>query len=199
MAVQCTGQSQKIYQLFEAVLESLPEVIMQELEKADGGVVDVLTLVVISVIASLISITNKYVWIDELMVVWQCESFGKSTSFWKDYSNFSQMVWKQDQILSFMQATASHRIHFEFMKDYIEKNGEMTTVTRAKTSIKTGEVYNYKVWSKIVENVDWRLCKINYDKKKNIEYCISLRYGYIIRVIWRLSAVIAQFDGHVLV
>ena len=60
------------------MLESLPEVILQtvfvirsvndetlsDAEQANGS--NVLILIIISIIASIISITNKYVWIDDI-------------------------------------------------------------------------------------------------------------------------------------
>eukprot|EP01084_Bolivina_argentea_P186340 321225_1 len=70
------GVGQKICQSTEGILESLPEVIMQSvfvmravndetLKKASG---DIFILVLFSIFASLLSITSKYVWIDEVMV-----------------------------------------------------------------------------------------------------------------------------------
>ena len=83
-------------------MESLPEVIMQtvfvirsvnddylrKLESQDGG--DVLILIMISIVASLISITNKYVWIDEMMVISNCKSLVKQVKpdFWHDAESF---------------------------------------------------------------------------------------------------------------
>eukprot|EP01084_Bolivina_argentea_P172221 298338_1 len=70
------GKYQKACQSTEGVLESLPEVIMQSvfvmraindktLDKAAGAI---FILVIFSIFASLLSITSKYVWVDEYMV-----------------------------------------------------------------------------------------------------------------------------------
>ena len=80
--VQQAGPLQKAMQLGEAVLESLPEVIMQSVfmirslndEYLTEIESDIFWLIIISIIASILSITNKYVWIDEYMVIPDCRS-----------------------------------------------------------------------------------------------------------------------------
>eukprot|EP01084_Bolivina_argentea_P052490 96434_1 len=70
------GIAQKASQLMEGVLESLPEVIMQSVfvmravndERLNKAAGEILWLVLFSIFASLLSITNKYVWIDEYMM-----------------------------------------------------------------------------------------------------------------------------------
>ena len=80
---QCAGFLQKFFQLSEGCLESLPEAIMQSvylirsyndprLRGDDGSFTNY--LIIISVLASILSIANKYVWIDEIMVNVYCRS-----------------------------------------------------------------------------------------------------------------------------
>ena len=96
MSAEC-GPCQKGVQLTEAVLESLPEVIMQSvfmirsvndpyLRNLEKGS-DLFLLIIISIIASIISVTNKYVWIDDFMVTKNCQSF-----FISDESCLTQIV-----------------------------------------------------------------------------------------------------------
>eukprot|EP01083_Nonionella_stella_P102688 292298_1 len=70
------GNGQKVCQSTEGILESLPEVIMQSvfimralnddtLKKAETNIKG---LIFVSIIASLLSITSKYIWIDEIAV-----------------------------------------------------------------------------------------------------------------------------------
>ena len=258
MPIQCAGEGQKILQLIEAVLESLPEVILQtvfvirsvndpylsEQESEDGS--DVLILIMISIIASLISITNKYVWIDELMVIWQCKHLIKSKPFWKDNYNsilmFLNDIWEYPSGMEYLGARC---VVFQLMKDYIKTHGKDNVLKQAQAECeKTGDIniYNYYDWSTMDKrndddfqdrvfkttglldhksipgilyqhiqkymtneefnklliiylgeaNTDWlyptNKCQCKTTKK---EYYLS--YGYIIRVIWRLSAVIARF------
>ena len=80
------GPIQKGIQLIEGVLESLPELILQSvfiihsandpyLSKSEQNNNSLFLLVILSIIASLISITNKYIWFDEIMVIKNVKSF----------------------------------------------------------------------------------------------------------------------------
>eukprot|EP01084_Bolivina_argentea_P172222 298342_1 len=125
------GKYQKACQSTEGVLESLPEVIMQSvfvmraindetLDKAAGAI---FILVIFSIFASLLSITSKYVWVDEYMVY-----------------QYAASITLSDDDIEDLEEDEKHFI---------------------------------------------RKCKC-YPK-----YYVSL--GYIIRVVWRLAAVISRF------
>ena len=85
VGVYGAGLGQKVFQLAEGVGESLPEVILQSvflirsnndkyllsIENESG----IRELIILSILASILSIANKYVWIDELSLITPCQSF----------------------------------------------------------------------------------------------------------------------------
>lgn len=74
------GPFQKMSQFFETIFESFPEVIMQSvfvMRSINDPILndsndDIAILIFISIFASILSITTKYIWIDEMMVISNC-------------------------------------------------------------------------------------------------------------------------------
>ena len=96
------GDSQKTVQLVEGVLESMPEVILQSVfiirSANDEWLVQqegtVFGLIILSIIASICSISNKYVWMDELMVIEPAQSLVFKQNHPIDYLSTEEMIVK---------------------------------------------------------------------------------------------------------
>ena len=96
-----------------------------------------LILIFITIIASLISITNKYVRIDEGIVFAQCADLIQSKPFWKDIHNlgFIVHVWYYPSGM----VLGARSVVFQLMKDYIERNGDEIALTRAQECDANGD------------------------------------------------------------
>ena len=84
----CAGTTQKMFQFSECVLESLPEAIMQSVfimrsyndeylntrDRNSSNNQLFIALLYLSIFASIISIANKYMWVDSTIVQFYCES-----------------------------------------------------------------------------------------------------------------------------
>ena len=257
---QCAGIFQKFFQLSEGCLESLPEAIMQSvylirsyndprLRGSDGSFTNY--LIIISVLASILSIANKYVWIDELMVNVYCRSVIVSLQTLLDYLTF-KMIESQETKVNNMPYITSKKITSFVVSDIVyqhiksgwknknkNKNNNriasvdltptsidwkniqvtdaMMDVARAGKDIAGDDIFlsNHDrdripgiINKTIPDNGEWlekyyeSIKKKKYETKwaVNLFFCwkgLKGRYylsiGYIIRLIWRLSAVTSRF------
>eukprot|EP01083_Nonionella_stella_P104523 299674_1 len=181
------GPTQKIAQLMEGVLESLPEVVMQSvflmralnddyLKKSAG---DIKELVIFSIFASLLSITNKYVWMDEFMILHNARSM------------FVTEKTKDDAL-----KCSENKDH-----DMVESAAiEWWPCTKCGERIDEQEMY-MQCTSKCsgMSSSVCLECRDYIDSYRDafvIPLCVAstyISYGYVIRVTWRLCAVLSRF------
>eukprot|EP01083_Nonionella_stella_P075744 206014_1 len=177
------GTAQKISQLMEGVLESLPEVVMQsvflmralndpKLKEVAG---DIEGLVIFSIIASVMSITNKYVWIDEFMV-------------WHNAKSIYMTEKTKDDALKCFNNRA--HVMIEAKVTPLKPCSTCDVVLEDETILECADnCYSYMCFQ----------CRDSIASHRD-EFIIPLcrksaylSYGYIVRVAWRFCAVLSRF------
>eukprot|EP01084_Bolivina_argentea_P052488 96430_1 len=195
------GMAQKASQLMECVLESLPEVIMQSVfvmralndETLAQAAGEISWLVLFSIFASLLSITNKYVWIDEYMMKANTTSL---TITEKTFVKRAICVSCDTKVEEFKAIKTTFNDEGEFCRQCNNLSYDVVVYVCPN--------HDYNITDKSRDFKKSLYCRHCYDENIQehirdymmsccIYSSVNISYGYLIRVLWRLSAVTARF------
>eukprot|EP01084_Bolivina_argentea_P271588 462175_1 len=183
---------QKMIQLAESVFESLPQVVLQSVfiirSNNDAKLREdsTLYLVAISLIASLFSVTNKYIWLDKEAVV--------------QYARESHLKCRGAKCSSNTSDTESNMVTDLPVcpVDKIEFNETKPNKTEQKCRFCDQEIQDCIGY--VCVKCSYRICKNCYSQntyEHNKNECI--RVWYVLRSLWRFSFVATRFVALALV